>query len=133
MLATDYLIIGSGAVGMAFTDILLTETKTTITIIDKFQKPGGHWNRAYPFVTLHQPSAFYGVSSFELGNDQLDQVGLNKGLNSLASGSEINAYYERIMKERFLPSGRVSYFPLCAYTGDGKFKSMITGKGYEID
>ncbi|MEO0527320.1 MAG: NAD(P)/FAD-dependent oxidoreductase, partial [Bacteroidota bacterium] len=46
---------------------------------------------------------------------------------------EINAYYERIMKERFLPSGRVSYFPLCAYTGDGKFKSMITGKGYEID
>lgn len=29
MLATDYLIIGSGAVGMAFADILLTNTVGT--------------------------------------------------------------------------------------------------------
>ncbi len=25
--------------------------------------PGGHWTRAYPFVRLHQPSAYYGVNS----------------------------------------------------------------------
>ena len=64
-IATDYLIVGSGAVGMAVADTLLTETDATLTIVDRYAAPGGHWNVAYPFVTLHQPSAFYGVSSKE--------------------------------------------------------------------
>ena len=68
ILETDYLIVGSGAVGMAFADVLLAETNANIIIVDRYQKPGGHWNVAYPFVTLHQPSSFYGVSSKELSN-----------------------------------------------------------------
>jgi len=40
-LETDYLIIGSGAVGMAFADVLLAETDANIIIIDKHHKPGG--------------------------------------------------------------------------------------------
>jgi cation diffusion facilitator CzcD-associated flavoprotein CzcO len=91
---TDYLIVGSGAVGMAFADILLTESDVNIIIVDCFHKPGGHWNVAYPFVTLHQPSSFYGVSSRELSQGCLDQVGLNKGLNELASGAEVSAYFD---------------------------------------
>ncbi|MEZ7517278.1 NAD(P)-binding protein [Psychrobacter sp. NPDC078370] len=51
---TDYLIIGSGAVGMAFADVLLTETDANIIIVDKHHKPGGHWNDAYSFVTLQR-------------------------------------------------------------------------------
>ena len=77
-ITSDYLIVGSGAVGMAFADVLLSETEATITIVDRYPAPGGHWNVAYPFVTLHQPSAFYGVSSKELGKGHVDQVGLNK-------------------------------------------------------
>ena len=92
-IATDYLIVGSGAVGMAFADTLLTETDATLTIVDRHPAPGGHWNDAYPFVTLHQPSAFYGVSSKELSKGHVDQVGLNKGLGDLATGAEINAYF----------------------------------------
>ena len=65
-LSSDYLIVGSGAMGMAFADVLLSETDATMTIVDRYPAPGGHWNVAYPFVTLHQPSAFYGVSSKEL-------------------------------------------------------------------
>lgn len=61
-LDTDYLVVGSGATGMAFADTLLAETDARITIVDRHGKPGGHWNDAYPFVTLHQPSAFYGVA-----------------------------------------------------------------------
>ena len=57
-LKTDYLIIGSGVVGMAFADSLLTETDADIIIVDRYAMPGGHWNVAYPFVTLHQPSSF---------------------------------------------------------------------------
>ncbi len=132
MLETDYLIIGSGAVGMAFVDTLLSETDANITIIDRYAKPGGHWNIAYPFVTLHQPSQFYGVSSKELSNGQKDETGTNKGLYSLAKGTEINAYYEDVMQNTFLSSGRVKYFPSCDYKGNGAFESLITGEKYNI-
>ena len=84
-LETDYLVVGSGAVGMAFADVLLDETDADIIIVDRFDKPGGHWNVAYPFVSLHQPAAFYGVSSRELNSGRIDAVGLNKGLGELAS------------------------------------------------
>lgn len=103
ILEADYLIVGSGAVGMAFADTLLTETDATIIIVDKHQKPGGHWNVAYPFVTLHQPSAFYGVSSRELSNGCIDEIGLNKGLNELATGAEVSAYFEDVMRHQFFP------------------------------
>jgi len=94
-ISTDYLIIGSGASGLAFADTLLEESEAHITIVDRHGKPGGHWNDAYSFVTLHQPSAFYGVNSLELGSGRKDTVGLNSGLAELASGPEINGYYER--------------------------------------
>jgi len=131
-LEADYLIVGSGAVGMAFADVLLTETDATMIIVDKYQKPGGHWNVAYPFVTLHQPSAFYGVSSVELSKGLKDEIGLNKGLNDLASGAEVNAYFDSVMRHKFLPSGRVKYYPMCEYKGNGVFKSMLTGKEYQV-
>lgn len=132
VLETDYLIVGSGAVGMAFADTLLTETDANIVIVDKHHKPGGHWNVAYPFVTLHQPSAFYGVSSRELSSGQKDQVGLNKGLNELASGAEVSAYFDNVMREQFLPTGRVQYFPMCEYLGDGCFVSTLNGQKYKV-
>jgi len=36
----DYLVIGAGAAGMAFTDTLLTETEATIAIVDRRHRPG---------------------------------------------------------------------------------------------
>lgn len=142
-LETDYAIIGSGAVGMAFADeLLLQSDDTNIIIIDRFAKPGGHWNVAYPFVTLHQPSTFYGVSSKELSQGLRDKVGLNKGLGDLASGSAILAYFDDVMRHTFLPSGRVQYFPLCsvegpldtenAQNGLVTFKHNLTGETYQI-
>ena len=131
--STDYLIIGSGAAGMAFADTLLSDSDARVTMIDRYHKPGGHWNYAYPFVTLHQPSAFYGVSSKELSNLKIDSAGLNAGLASLATGAEIVAYFDRVMNERFLPSNRVQYFPMCNYEGGGKFKSLVSGETYEIE
>jgi len=92
---TDYLVIGSGAMGMAFVDTLLDEMPDAdIVMVDRFAKPGGHWNFAYPFVTLHQPSAFYGVNSRELSHGLKDEIGLNKGLGDLATGAEILAYFD---------------------------------------
>ena len=127
MLSTDYLIIGSGALGMSFADQLLTETDAHMVIVDRHHMPGGHWNDAYPFVRLHQPSAYYGVGSRALGSSRLDVAGFNRGYYELASGAQIISYYDRLMNERFLPSGRVQYFPLCDYQGDNRFVSRLSG------
>ena len=124
----DYLVIGAGASGMAFVDTLLSETDATVIMVDKQHKPGGHWLDAYSFVTLHQPSAFYGVSSKELSRGIKDKVGLNKGLNELASGVEVQAYYDDLMRETFIPSGRVQYFPMSEYRQDGCIHSLMTGE-----
>ena len=132
-LKADYLIIGSGAMGMAFADVLVEESEATIIIVDKNTAPGGHWNFAYPFVALHQPASFYGVSSRELSNGTIDSSGLNEGFSSLSSLPEIQSYFKAVMEEQFLPSGRVQYFPNCEYIGDHRFKSLETGKIYSVE
>ena len=114
--ATDYLVVGSGAAGMAFTDALLAHSDATVTIVDRRAAPGGHWNDAYPYVRLHQPSTFYGVSSLPLGRDTVDAAGTNAGYYELAGAEEIRAYFAQVM-ERFVATGRVRYLPGREYTG----------------
>jgi hypothetical protein len=131
---TDYLVIGAGASGMAFADTMLDEAPDAhITLVDRHSKPGGHWNDAYSFVGLHQPSAFYGVNSTELGSRHKDEIGPNKGMYELASGPEISAYYDKVMQQRMLPSGRVSFFPMCEYAGEGRIVSLLSGAETRID
>lgn len=135
---TDYLIIGAGAVGLAFADTLLDEDPDChITIVDKHARPGGHWNDAYPFVALHQPSATYGVNSMEMCPDRVDDHGHNKGMYPLAKHAEILSYYSKLMSERMIPSGRVSYHPLTEYLGkDGSqhsVKGILSGEERVIE
>ena len=128
----DYVIVGAGAVGLAFADTILADSDATIAIIDRHGRPGGHWNDAYSFVQLHQPSAFYGVDSMPLGADRRDTHGWNEGYYELATGAEVSAYFERVMTQHFLPSGRVSYFPMTEYLGDGTCASLLSGKRAEV-
>ena len=124
-LATDYLVVGAGAAAMAFTDALLAHSDATVTIVDRRHAPGGHWIDAYPYVRLHQPSAFYGVSSVPLGQDALDVAGTNAGYYELAGADEIKAYFAHVMYRRFLPSGRVRYFPSSEYLEEDRFVSRL--------
>ena len=132
MKAVDYLIVGAGAMGMAFADTILNETEASIAVVDRHHRPGGHWNDAYPFVRLHQPSAFYGVNSRHLGNDTIDHGGWNEGLVELASGAEVCAYFDAVMQQQFLPSGRAQYFPMHEYR-DGEIVSLLTGQPHSVD
>ena len=134
---TDYLVIGSGASGMAFADTLVQESDAHITIVDRHAQPGGHWNDAYPFVTLHQPSAFYGVNSMPLGANRIDTAGANQGMYELASGPEISGYYDKVLSQKLLPSGRVSYFPMSNYLGADDagvhtFESILSGEKTQV-
>ena len=128
----DYLIVGTGAMGMAFTDTLFTESDASVVMVDRHARPGGHWNDAYPFVRLHQPSSFYGVNSRPLGDDRIDQVGGNAGLYELASGTEVVTYFDAVMRQRFLPSGRVQWLPRHQYLGEGRARSLVTGETVQI-
>jgi hypothetical protein len=130
-LETDYLVIGSGAVGMAFVDTLLAETKHRVIIVDQHGGPGGHWNDAYSFVRLHQPSAYYGVNSRPLGANSKDIGGINHGMYERASAAELMSYYEQVMVS-FLSTGRVQYFPMCNYIGNNQFESTVSGAKFNV-
>jgi NAD(P)-binding Rossmann-like domain len=109
---TDYLIIGAGATGLCAADELVRHSSARMLIVDRHDRPGGHWNEAYPFVRLHQPSATYGVNSLPLGHDRIETGGLNRGLMELASGPEVLDYFDRVMRLQLLPSGRVEHRPM---------------------
>jgi hypothetical protein len=130
---TDYLIKGCGASALAFVDVMLRETDATFTLVDRRAAPGGHWNDAYPFVRLHQPSQCYGVASRELGHGRIDTSGFNAGFHELASGYEVTDYFHQLMREVFLPSGRVTYHPMSELNDDGEIVSLLSGRRQRIE
>jgi cation diffusion facilitator CzcD-associated flavoprotein CzcO len=116
-LDADYLVLGAGAMSMAFADVILSEHPSArLVVVDRRDSPGGHWNDAYPFVRLHQPAAFYGLNSAALGEGGAD----------LASGPEVVAYYKRAM-DRFRGTGRVQFLPMSDHQGDGRVVSTLDG------
>ncbi len=112
---------------MAFTDALIDHADVRVALVDRQHSAGGHWLSAYPFVRLHQASAFYGVASTLLGGGQLQQHGPEAGLQERATGSEICAYYDHVLSDRLLASGRVEPFFDGEYV-DGQVVSRISGR-----
>jgi hypothetical protein len=130
-LETDYLVVGAGAMGMAFTDALVDHADVHVTLVDRRHAPGGHWQDAYPFVQLHQASVFYGVASTVLGNGAAQQSGPEAGLQERARQSEIRAYYDDVLHRRFLRSGRVTFLAAGEYHTDGSshlVTSLVSGE-----
>ena len=118
-LETDYLVIGAGAMGMAFTDALIDHADVDVVLVDRRHAPGGHWLDAYPFVHLHQASVFYGVGSTVLGSGAVQTSGPETGLQERAHQAEITGYYDGILRNRFVGSGRVTFLGGSEYRHDG--------------
>jgi len=131
-LETDYLVVGAGALGMAFVDALLDRTDAHVVMVDRRPGPGGHWLDAYPFVRLHQPSRFYGVDSTPLGHDRITATGGEAGYFERASGAEICGYYDTLMRDRFLASDRVEFHPMSDHLGGGRIHSRASGHVTEV-
>ena len=135
-LETDYLVVGAGAMGMAFTDALIDHAEVHVTLVDRRHAPGGHWNDAYPFVQLHQASLFYGVASTMLGTGAVQHLGPETGLQERARRSEIQAYYDDVLHRRFLPSGRVTFLAGSDYRSDGPthlVTSRVSGESVAVE
>ena len=128
----DYLVVGAGAVGMGFTDVLIDHADVRVALVDRRSAPGGHWLDAYPFVQLHQASAFYGVTSTLLGGGAQQTTGPEAGLSERAGAAEICAYYAQVLQRHMRSTGRAEFFGNCEYTGDGHFVSRVSGRRYAV-
>ncbi|CUR54970.1 conserved hypothetical protein [metagenome] len=131
ILDVDYLVVGAGAMGMAFTDALTDHADVKVLLIDRRHGASGHWLEAYPFVRLHQASAFYGVASTLLGGGKLQKRGPEQGLHERASQPEICLYYARML-ERLVESGKVEFAANTEYVGDRTVVSRISGERFEV-
>lgn len=135
MNATDYLVVGAGASGLAFADALVAEGDAVVTVIDRRQAAGGHWLHAYPFVRLHTPSAYYGVNSLALGEDRIDQVGENAGYYERATGGEVCRYFAEAAA-RLGQTGQVGMLFSHEHLGGGsngeKVRDLRTGKIHDV-
>ncbi|MEK9721150.1 MAG: hypothetical protein VW257_08930, partial [Quisquiliibacterium sp.] len=134
---TDYLVVGAGAGAMAFVDTLLTESpQARILMVDRRGHVGGHWNEAYSFVQLHQPAAWYGVPSRQLAAGTTEARGPNAGMQSLATKPEVLAHFSAVMRDRFLPSGRVSWMPKTEWLGSEgglhQLRSLVSGQTFNV-
>src|SRR5690349_1468692 len=127
----DYLVVGAGAMGMAFADALTDHADVRVALVDTRHSVGGHWLEAYPFVRLHQSSAFYGVASTLLGGGQLQRSGPEAGLQERATQPEICAYYARVL-DRMLDSGKVEFYPNSEYLGGRTVVSRISGEQLQV-
>jgi hypothetical protein len=134
-LATDYLVIGAGATGLAFTDALLAETEADVTMVDRRHGVGGHWLDTYPFVRLHIPSAYYGVGSLPLGDDRIDHNGENAGFYERATGEEVREHFAEAA-ERLSRTGRVRILTSHEHVGPGtdveRLRDLVTGALHEV-
>jgi hypothetical protein len=127
----DYLVVGAGAMGMAFVDALVDHSDARVALVDRRHGVGGHWLEAYPFVRLHQSSAFYGVASTLLGGGRLQERGPEAGLQERAPQSEILTYYARVL-DRLVETGRVEFLPNSEHDGDHTVVSRITGHSVRV-
>ncbi len=133
---TDYLVVGAGAAGMAFTDALIDHADVHVTLVDRRHTAGGHWQDAYPFVQLHQASVFYGVASTVLGTGAVQQTGAEAGLQERAHQPEIQAYFDDVLRRRFLGSGKVTFLGAHEHHTDGASQlvtSRVSGDTTEVD
>ncbi len=131
-LRADYLVVGAGAAAMAFVDALVDHADVHVVMVDRRHAAGGHWLDAYPFVRLHQASAFYGVASTLLGSGRRQATGPEKGLHERATAPEVTAYYERVLA-RMTSSGKVDFYPACDHVGERRFVSRVSGTDYEVE
>jgi NAD(P)-binding Rossmann-like domain len=132
---TDYLVVGTGASGLAFADALVAEADVEVTLIDRRRAPGGHWLDSYPFVRLHTPSAYYGVNSLALGEDRIDQSGENAGYYERATGQEVCAYFADVAA-RLAQTGRVRWLARHDHLGAGsngeQVRDLSTGEVLDV-
>lgn len=136
MLSTDYLVVGAGASGLAFTDTLVAGSGAEVLLVDRRHAAGGHWCDTYPFVRLHSPSRYYGVDSAPLGTDRRQVGGDNDGLYEQATGAEVQDYFDEVLHGTLVASGRVRFLGGHEHVGGTGthhvVRDLVSGREHEV-
>mmetsp|Transcript_40444 Transcript_40444/g.72670 ORF Transcript_40444/g.72670 Transcript_40444/m.72670 type:complete len:510 (-) Transcript_40444:315-1844(-) len=102
----DYLVIGAGVQGLAFTDSLLqADKKAQVVIVDRNAQAGGVYNRTHAFMKLEMQGCYTGIDSLPLTSDAPNR-------------DEMLVYFNRVI-QKFKKTGRVKFFPSCSASVDG--------------
>ena len=72
------------------------------------------------------------MNSIPFEDDTLISDGPDAGYHHMATGAEVRAYFERVLTEVLLPSGRVRYLPKCRYEGNGGARLLDTGELMDV-
>jgi len=109
-----------------------------VILVDKHPAPGGHWNDAYDFVSLHQPSLLYGVTSKQLEGNWLSCLLKEYTLpwKHKATKAQILAYFKSLV-DGWVGKGKVEYYNRCKYDfanedGIHKFYSLDGKKCFNV-
>lgn len=66
----DYVIVGGGMTGVGMcAELLDFRPDSTILIMDKLDRLGGHWNFAYPYVKLHNFTSYYTLYGYPMKDE----------------------------------------------------------------
>ena len=118
-LETDYLVVGAGAMGMAFTDALIDHADVHVTLVDRRSR--GERALAGRLPVRPAPP---GVAVLRRRVDRPRPRrgaarGPEAGLQERARRSEIQAYYDDVLHRRLIGSGRVRFLGGSDHHTDG--------------
>ena len=86
----------------------------SVVMVDRRHGVGGHGLDAYPFVRLHQASAFYGVASTLLGDGRIQHNGPEAGLRERSTARHAPCVVRRrIAGTRPAPGSTPTRSPSC--------------------
>jgi hypothetical protein len=130
---TDYLVVGAGASGLAFADALVAaDERAEVLLVDRRAVAGGHWIEAYPYVRLHQPSAYYGVASRPLGDEDVPlATGPEAGWYPRAGAAEVLVHLQGAM-EALEATCQVRFLGGHEHLGGGRVASRLSGRVREV-
>jgi hypothetical protein len=94
-IAADYLVMGAGALWMAFTDALTGHADVRVALVDRQSASADTGSRSTHSSDRTGP-AFYGVASTLLGGGLLQQRGPEKGLQRTGTKSSPHQFGENV-------------------------------------
>ena len=118
-LETDYLVVGAGASGMAFVDSLLSHSDAEVVLVDRRHRPGRSLARR---VSVRPAAPTVGLLRRELAASweptASTRPGPTRASTSGPTASEICDYYNRVLEQQFVASGRVRFLPMSRVPGE---------------
>ena len=131
-LDADYLVVGAGAMGMAFTDALIDHSDARVVMVDRRHGVGGHWLEAYPFVRLHQSSCVLRRRLHAARRRPLQDERPGGGAAGARHPAGDRAPTTRRCSTGWCRPGRLEFHPNSDFDGDRTIVSRISGERFEV-